>query len=290
VVRTVRADLAFKVVGPPVAVVDAFSEVAFRGNPAVVCRLPAAADEAWMQALAAEMNQPMTAFVLPRADGDFDLRWFTPTVEVEICGHATLAATHVLGGNARFHTKSGVLTCRRLDDGRIEMDFPAISVESFADCSALAAALRLKPSKIIGTWSGGEWWLVELAGAQDVRAVQPDRELLVVIGGVVVVFATPGDHDGVDSVCRVFEPGSGIDEDPVTGSAHCVIGPQLAKRTGRTSFLGEQVSPRGGMVAMQISGDRVMLRGRAVTVFEGALQDDPYLSGSRSSRELPIRE
>jgi PhzF family phenazine biosynthesis protein len=259
-------------VDPLVAIVDAFTDVAFRGNPAVVCRLNAPVTEVWMQTLAAEMNQPMTAFVLPRPDGDYDLRWFTPTTEVEICGHATLATAHLLGGDLRFHTKSGLLTCRQADDGRIEMDFPAIPVEPLADSSALAAALRLDPKQIVATWSGGQWWLVELASAADVRSVKPDRESLVVIGGVSVVFATPGDRDGVDSVCRVFLPSSGIDEDPVTGSAHCVIAPQLAKSTGKTRFVGEQVSPRGGIIGMQVTGDRVILSGRAVTVIDGSLQ------------------
>jgi PhzF family phenazine biosynthesis protein len=259
-------------VGPLLAIVDAFTDVAFRGNPAAVCRLHAPVTDDWMQMLAAEMNQPMTAFVLPRADADYDLRWFTPTTEVEICGHATLATAHLLGGDVRFHTKSGALTCRRADDGRIEMDFPALAVDPLTDSSALAAALGLKPEQIVATWSGGEWWLVELASPADVRAVKPDRESLVVVGGVCVVFATPGDRDGVDSVCRVFQPGSGIDEDPVTGSAHCVIAPQLAKRTGKTRFVGEQVSPRGGIVGMHVTGDRVILSGRAVTVIEGSLQ------------------
>jgi predicted PhzF superfamily epimerase YddE/YHI9 len=154
------------------------------------------------------------------------------------------------------------------------MDFPAIPVEPLADPSALAAALRLKPKQIAGAWSGGEWWLVELASPSDVRSIQPDQASLGMIGGVCVVFATPGDRDGVDSVCRVFLPSSGIDEDPVTGSAHCVIGPQLAKRTGKTRFVGQQVSPRGGIVGMHVTGDRVILSGRAVTVIDGALQDE----------------
>jgi predicted PhzF superfamily epimerase YddE/YHI9 len=260
--------------GPPIAIIDAFTQARFSGNPAAVCRLEAPADEAWMQALAAEMNLPMTAFVVARSDGEYELRWFTPTTEVDICGHATLAAAHVLGGDARFHTRSGALTCRRTVDGEIEMDFPAIGVEPVADPSPLATHLLLDRAQVIGAWSGGEWWLVELSTPGDVRALAPERERLLALGGVVVVFATPGDRDGIDSVCRVFEPGSGIDEDPVTGSAHCVIGPVLASRTGKICFIGEQASPRGGIVAMQVSRNRVVLRGRAVTVLEGTLQED----------------
>lgn len=272
--------------GPPIAIVDAFTDIAFRGNPAAVCRLEAPAEDAWMQAVAAEMNKPMTAFVVPRVDGDYELRWFTPTTEVEICGHATLAAAHVLGGNARFHTTSGVLRCRRADDGNIEMDFPAIPVDSGADPTVLAAALLVEPGQIVGAWSGGDWWLVELTLAQDVGRIQPDRAALLALGGVVVVFATPGDRDGVDSVCRVFEPASGIDEDPVTGSAHCVIAPLLAQRTGRTRFVGEQASRRGGTVATRVAGDRVVLTGRAITAFEGSLQTDPARAVTRAADTL----
>jgi predicted PhzF superfamily epimerase YddE/YHI9 len=260
---------------PRLSLVDAFTDVAFHGNPAAVVQLDAGADEGWMQSVAAEMNQPMTAFAVPRGDGDYDLRWFTPTVEVSICGHATLATTHVLGGEVAFHTKSGVLRCRNLDDGSIEMDFPSIPVADATDPAPLATALRVDAGRVVGAWTEGEWWLVELTTPPDVRGLTPDFGALLAIGGVVIAFATPGDRDGVDSVCRVFEPESGIDEDPATGAAHCVLAPVLAKRTGRTSFVGEQASRRGGTVDYELAGDRVVLRGRAVTVFKGSFQCGP---------------
>jgi predicted PhzF superfamily epimerase YddE/YHI9 len=261
-------------VPPRLSLVDAFTDVAFHGNPAAVVQLDAGADEGWMQAVAAEMNLPMTAFVVPSADGDFDLRWFTPTIEVSICGHATLATTHVLGGAVAFHTKSGVLRCRNLHDGSIEMDFPAIPVTNAIDPAPLAAALRVDAGRVVGACTEGEWWLVELAAPHDVRTLAPDFGALLDIGGALIAFATPSERDGVDSVCRVFEPESGIDEDPATGAAHCVLARVLAQRTGRTSFVGEQASARGGTVRYELADDRVVLRGHAVTVFEGQLEAD----------------
>jgi predicted PhzF superfamily epimerase YddE/YHI9 len=261
---------------PSLATVDAFTDTAFHGNPAAVCRLAAAADEPWMQALAAEVNLPMTAFVVARADGDHDLRWFTPTTEVEICGHAALAAAHVLGGEARFHTRSGLLSAPRSSGGGLELDFPAIPVEPVAAPGALLDALGLAPGANVGAWAGGEWWLVEVPAGRLVRELVPDRARLLTLGDVVVVvFAAPGDRPGVDSVCRVFEPASGIDEDSVTGSAHCALAPVLAERTGRVRFTGEQASARGGVVGTEVLDERVLLRGQAVTVFEGALSSSP---------------
>lgn len=261
--------------GQPITVVDAFTDTVFSGNPAAVCVLPTAAAEAWMQAVAAEMRLPMTAFAVPRPDGDYDLRWFTPTTEVDLCGHATLATTHVLGKEARFHAKVGVLAGRPTAEGRIELDFPAIALTPVTGPPELLVALGLSPQRVLGAWSGGEWWLLELASPNDVRAAAPDRAALLALGDVVfVVVAAPGDRPGIDSVCRVFEPASGIDEDPVTGSAHCAIAPWLAERTGRSQFTGEQASARGGTVGMRLSGDRVILSGQAVTVLEGVLTSE----------------
>jgi predicted PhzF superfamily epimerase YddE/YHI9 len=260
----------------PVIVVDAFTDTPFAGNPAAVCVLPGATSERWMQLVAAEMNLSETAFVTPRPDGDHDLRWFTPSTEVELCGHATLASAHVLGGEGRFHTRSGLLTCRRGDDGAVLMDFPAIPVEPLRAPPDWAPALGLPSGRVRGVWaSDGGWVLVEVASAADVRAVAPDRAAILGLCGFAVVVAAPGDRPGVDSVCRVFGPAAGIDEDPVTGSAHCVIAPWLAARTGRAEFVGEQASARGGTVGMRLEGDRVVLSGRAVTVLEGVLRDDP---------------
>ena len=259
----------------PITVVDAFTDVPFAGNPAGVCVLTAATTEEWMQAVAAELNLSETAFVVPRADGDHDLRWFTPVTEIDLCGHATLASAHVLGGEARFHTRSGVLTCGRGGDGVLTLDFPAGPVEPTAVDAGWAPALGLSADRVVGTWGNPTWALVELASPADVRAIVHDRGRILDLGGHVVVVATPGDRPGVDSVARVFAPKLGIDEDPVTGAAHCVIGPWLAARTGRSELTGEQASPRGGIVGMRVAGDRVVLSGRAVTVMEAMLHADP---------------
>lgn len=259
----------------PITVVDSFTDTPFRGNPAGVCVLSRPTTEAWMGAVAAELNLAETAFVVPRSDGDHDLRWFTPTIEIELCGHATLAAAHALGGDGRFHTRGGVLTCRRGSEGTITMDFPAIPVTPVVEPPDWSMALGLPADRIVGTFAEREWVLVEAASAVDVRAARPDRERVLALGGFVILVAAPGDRPGVDSVCRVFAPGVGIDEDPVTGSAHCVIAPWLAARTGRTELTGEQVSRRGGVVGMRLTGERVQLAGRAVTVMEGVLHSDP---------------
>jgi len=259
---------------PAITVVDAFADRPFRGNPAAVCLLPEAADEAWMQAVAAEMNLSETAFVVARTDGGHDLRWFTPTVEVDLCGHATLASAHVLGGAAVFHTRSGALTCRRGAGGRIEMDFPAIPVRPLDEPPDWASALGVSDDGIVGVHRGGGWVLVELTSAAELRALTPDRQSIMELGGGVAVMAA-GDRPGVDSVCRVFVPGAGIDEDPVTGSAHCMLAPIWAERTGRTELVGEQASPRGGVVGMRLEGQRVVLSGHAVTVLSGELHHRP---------------
>lgn len=260
--------------GLPIAIVDAFTDTAFRGNPAAVCVLAAPAEDSWMQAVATELNLPMTAFVSPRADGDYDLSWFSPATEVFMCGHATLASIHVLGGEPRFHTRSGLLTGRVADDGRVEMEFPAIPGKEVVDPPDWAPVLGLGVDRVVGVWEAGEWVLVELAAPADVRAAVPNQRVILDRGGAAIVVATPGDRDGIDAVCRVFSPSTGNDEDAATGSAHCVIGPWLAERTGRRSFTSEQVSARGGTIGVEVLGDRVLLRGHAVTVLEGTLLTD----------------
>jgi PhzF family phenazine biosynthesis protein len=262
--------------GQAVTIVDSFTDTAFSGNPAGVCLLDAPTTDAWMQSVAAELNLSETAFVTARADGDHDLRWFTPTTEVDLCGHATLAAAHVMGGEQRFHTRSGVLSCGRASDGAITLDFPAQPVEPAPLRDGWAPALGLPPTSVIGEWTDGRHWvLVEVAAAADVRAAAPDRAAILRLVPEVVVVAAPGDRPGIDSVARVFGPGLGIDEDPVTGAAHCMIGPWLAARTGRTELTGEQASARGGIVGMRVAGDRVVLSGRAVTVMDAVLHADP---------------
>jgi predicted PhzF superfamily epimerase YddE/YHI9 len=269
----------------PVSIVDAFTDAAFSGNPAGVCVLAAPADEGWMQAVAAELNLAETAFLAPRPDGDLDLRWFSPTVEVDLCGHATLASAHVLGGDRRFHTRSGVLTCTPASDGLIELDFPASPPHGVADPPDWAPALGIGSDRIAGVWATeADWTLVEVASPADVRAAVPDHTAIMALGrGVVVIAAAPGDRPGIDSVIRVFAPAFGIPEDPVTGAAHCVVAPWLAARDGgvggsRTTFTGEQASSRGGIVGMRLAGDRVVLSGRCVTVLEGTILAGPAVA------------
>jgi PhzF family phenazine biosynthesis protein len=265
--------------GQPITVVDSFTDTPFAGNPAGVCVLTAPTTEAWMRAVAAELNLSETAFLAPRPDGDHDLRWFTPTVEVELCGHATLASAHVLGGSGRFHTLSGLLTCSPGDDGTIVMALPANPPAPVTDPPDWAPALGVAPDRVAGVWATPNGWLmVELASAADVRACEPDAAAVLALSDVVLV-AAPGDRPELDSVCRVFGPGIGIPEDPVTGAAPCILAPWLAARTGRSEFVGEQASARGGRVGMRLDGDRVHVSGRAVTVWEGTLAVDPPPAG-----------
>lgn len=259
--------------------VDAFTDRAFAGNPAAVCLLTAAGSEAWMQAVAAEMNLSETAF-LRRRDGDdgFDLRWFTPTTEVDLCGHATLASAHRLwqGGElgpddeARFHTRSGVLTARRGADGWIEMDFPALPPRPLPDPPGLLAAALGAPAAWVG--ASRDDLLVLVDRGATVRDLAPDLDLvarLPVRGLIVTAAAEPGaDHDFVS---RFFAPAVGVPEDPVTGSAHCCLAPFWAGRLGRDELVGRQLSRRGGVVRVRSEGDRVRLAGRAVTVATGEL-------------------
>jgi PhzF family phenazine biosynthesis protein len=257
----------------PLIQVDAFSAKAFGGNPAAVCLLPEPRDERWMANVAMEMNLAETAFVYPVAEG-YILRWFTPTVEVDLCGHATLASAHVLWSEghlaqtatARFHTKSGVLSCRRKGDW-IEMDFPAKPEQPAQAPPELAKALGAE-FKYVGRNQFD--YLIELADEQTVRALDPDHRLLrqLPVRGVIATAAGSG---AFDFVSRFFAPGSGIEEDPVTGSAHTALAPFWGARLGKTEMTGFQASPRGGVVKVRLDGDRVYLTGQAVTVLRGEL-------------------
>ncbi len=265
----------------PLTIVDSFTDRVFAGNPAGVCLLDVAASDSWMQAVAAEVNLAETAFLVPRPDGDHDLRWFTPTVEVPLCGHATLASAHVLGGSGRFHTLSGVLTCTPGADGTIDMDLPATTVTptTGADAMGWGVRLGLGEGQVVAVAHGpGDWTLVEVVDAEAVRSADPDFDQVLAHSkhAVIAVADTTGDAtEPTDSVARVFAPGSGIPEDPVTGAAHTLIGPWLAARTGRTVFTGHQASHRGGTVGMRVAGDRVVVSGTAVTTFQGTLLVDP---------------
>jgi PhzF family phenazine biosynthesis protein len=254
--------------------VDAFTDKPFAGNPAGVCILPEARDETWMRNVAREMNLSETAFLVKQADG-YDLRWFTPAVEVELCGHATLASAHVLweeghlkpAEQARFHTKSGLLTADR-KGGWIEMDFPAVPEHPSEPPTGLAEVLGI-------TWThlgkNKFDYLVEVDSEEVVRAVKPDFAELAELPVRGLIVTSRASTPGFDFVSRFFAPGSGVDEDPVTGSAHCCLGPYWQKRLNKTEFLAYQASARGGVVRVKVAGDRVKLGGQAVTVLRGEL-------------------
>jgi predicted PhzF superfamily epimerase YddE/YHI9 len=266
-------------VSRPLYQVDAFTAEPFAGNPAAVCLLDAAADPGWMQRVAAEMNLSETAFLRPGAEaGRYGLRWFTPAVEVELCGHATLASAHVLyseglveaGRELRFDTASGPLAARRDGEGAIWLDFPATPAEPVDPPAGLLEALGAGAARWVGLSRFD--YLVELADETAVRGLRPDIARLGGLGtrGVIVTAAGDG-PGGHDFVSRFFAPGAGIDEDPVTGSAHCTLGPFWAERLGRSDLTGFQASSRGGLVRVRPQGDRVLLGGQAVTVLRGQL-------------------
>jgi predicted PhzF superfamily epimerase YddE/YHI9 len=240
-------------------VVDAFTDRPFSGNPAAVCLVEEFPDPARMQAVAAEMNLAETAFAVHRGGDAYDLRWFTPTVEVPLCGHATLATVHVLGRPARFSTLSGELACTIGEDRLIEMDFPGDPPEE----AALPAALDLGPVEWFGR--GRRYGLALLPDATAVRSLVPDIGAIGGLAEEALIVTAAGDRAGSDCVSRFFAPRLGVAEDPVTGSAHCTLGSFWAQRLGRDRLVGEQASPRGGMVHMRTEGDRVVLGGRAVT-------------------------
>lgn len=254
--------------------VDAFTDRRFTGNPAAVCIVSDDVEEWWMQDLAREMNLSETAFLLPHEDG-YDLRWFTPTTEVDLCGHATLASAHVLwedghlgpGETARFHTRCGLLQADRRGEW-IEMDFPAEPAEPVDAPSRIVAALGVEPR-----WIGRNQFdlLVELEDEKAVRALRPDMAVLRSIPARGIIVTSPAVSDRFDYVSRFFAPRVGVDEDPVTGSAHCALAPFWSERMGRESLVGYQVSARGGIVRTRWRGDRVVLGGQAVTVMRGEL-------------------
>ena len=254
--------------------VDAFTGRPFAGNPAAVCILDAPGDEGWMQAVAGEMNLSETAFLHPLEDG-WSLRWFTPEMEVALCGHATLASAHVLweegriapDAEARFHTKSGLLTTVRRG-GWISMDFPAKPEDEAPAPEGLDRALGVRPLYV----GRSEYdLLVEVESEAAVRASSPDFALLRGVDARGVIVTARGADSGYDFVSRFFAPRVGIDEDPVTGSAHCVLAPFWARRLGRDELTGFQASRRGGVVKVRTAGDRVLLGGQAVTVLRGEL-------------------
>ncbi len=258
----------------PIFQVDAFTDVPFRGNPAAVCVLSEPYRSSWMQSVAAEMNLAETAFLVRRDDG-YELRWFTPTVEVDLCGHATLASAHVLWETgeltgdtvARFQTRSGLLTARREGDW-ITLDFPAVPESQVSVPPGLEDALG-----ITGNYVGKNQfdYLVQVESEKIVRALVPDFVKLKTLPARGIIVTALSDTPGVDFVSRFFAPASGVDEDPVTGSAHCCLAPFWAARLGKTQMTGYQASKRGGSVNVRVEGERVHLGGQAVTVLRGEL-------------------
>lgn len=262
--------------------VDAFTDRLFGGNPAAVCVLSTPASETWMRVVAAEMNLSETAFLHPHEDG-YQLRWFTPTSEVDLCGHATLASAHVLWseGNlpstqiARFYTRSGLLTATQ-DDGWITLNLPLQPLSAIAPPPALLKSLRgLQPQAVGYGGTAESNYLVELPSEDHVRSLQPDLTMMRLLPaqGVIVTALSADPH--VDFVSRYFAPAVGIDEDPVTGSAHCSLVPFWESKLGKSSFLAKQVSNRGGILKVRREGDRVDISGQAVTVMRGTLLSAP---------------
>ena len=255
--------------------VDAFTSKPFAGNPAAVCLLTAPRADAWMQNVAAEMNLSETAFLAPHDDG-WSLRWFTPAVEVELCGHATLASAHVLWEagfldpekQARFHTASGLLTAVRKGDW-IEMDFPAQPVGQVIESArALADVLAVE---VVRACRAGWTCLVELTDESAVRRAAPDFRAMKAGPCGTAIVTSRSDSPEYDFVSRFFAPAVGIDEDPVTGSAHCILGPFWAQRLGKDHLVGHQASARGGVVKVAVLGERTKLSGQAVTTLRGDL-------------------
>ncbi len=255
--------------------VDAFTDRPFAGNPAAVCILPAPRDEQWMQDVAREMNLSETAFLHTNGDG-YALRWFTPTVEVALCGHATLASAHVLWQDghlpadrtARFHTKSGVLTAER-HGAWIEMDFPAKREHAAEAPPGMLAALGVTDARYVGR---NEFdYLVEVDGEATVRGLTPDFTTLGTVEARGVIVTSRAASSDCDYVSRFFAPAAGVNEDPVTGSAHACLAPYWSAKLGRPELVGYQASPRGGIVRTHARGHRVGLGGQAVTVLAGEL-------------------
>lgn len=256
--------------------VDSFTDELFRGNPAGVCILPSFLADTTMQKIAAENRHSETAFVVPRPDGGFDLRWFTPTIEDDLCGHATLASAFVLALRnheawpVRFHTRAGLLTVSQNQDG-FELDFPARPPQPCEVPAGLLPALGLKTAQVMKSRD----YLVVVDDAEQVRVLNPDiaalAKLEMVNSGTIVTAPAPAEADA-DYVCRLFAPAEGIDEDPATGSIHCTLAPYWAARLGKATLRALQLSARGGVMQCTIAGDRVKIAGAARLYLHGALE------------------
>jgi PhzF family phenazine biosynthesis protein len=258
--------------------VDAFTATPFTGNPAAILMLDEAPSDQWLAAVARETNVPDTGFVIRESlpDADFRLRWFTPTVEIDLCGHATLASAHCLfedgaRGPIRFATRSGVLTVSQRDDGSLAMDFPAWPAAQI-DAECVAAEALDAQVEWTGLTDNGVFLLALLVNERSVRDLSPSLTAVSGLDGSALIVTSAADPEqGYDFVSRVFAPDLGIPEDPVTGSAHTVLAPFWAARLGRTSLVGLQASQRPGQVGVELRGDRVTITGHAVTVLDGVL-------------------
>lgn len=260
--------------GTKIFQVDAFTDLPFSGNPAAVCILEKETEKEWMQNIAAEMNLSETAFLISNGDR-YNLRWFTPTIEVDLCGHATLASAHILWEEGYFNldqdidfiTRSGVLTVSKIGD-LIEMNFPSEPEESADIPQHLKEGLGVNPIYI---GKNRFDYLVEVESEEQVRNLNPDYHLLSTIDTRGIIVTSNSESEEYDFVSRFFAPSSGINEDPVTGSAHCCLGPFWGRKLAKKTMTGYQDSKRGGVVHVTLKGDRVLLGGRAVTIFKGEL-------------------
>jgi PhzF family phenazine biosynthesis protein len=258
---------------PPLFHVDAFTDCPFAGNPAAVCLLSSWKEDGWLQAVAREMNLSETAFLVEQ-NNHFDLRWFTPTVEVDLCGHATLASAHILwqhgrvqGGEILFSTKSGILKANRRSDD-IELDFPLMPESAAEAPPGLLLALGVS-ARYVGKNQFD--YIVEVESEEVLRKIAPDFKRLAMLPVRGIIITSRSASPQFDFVSRFFAPGSGIDEDPVTGSAHCCLGDYWQKQMNKSEFVAYQASARGGVVKVRVVNDRVLLGGRAVTVAKGEL-------------------
>ncbi len=275
ILQVMKKEQDTNIMGQPIIQVDAFTNKLFAGNPAAVCVLQEEPrDEQWMQQVAQEMNLSETAFLVAREDG-YNLRWFTPLVEVDLCGHATLASAHVLwetgqlaaGTQARFYTRSGLLTAEQQGEW-IELNFPAKPEQEIDEPAHLLQALGV-PAQHIGK---NEFdYLVEVDSEEVVRNMRPNFSLLKMIPARGVIVTSRASTEGYDFVSRFFCPQVGIDEDPATGSAHACLAPYWSKKLSKDTMIGYQASVRGGVVRVRLDGERVLIGGQAVTVLRGEL-------------------
>ncbi|MBV1915168.1 MAG: PhzF family phenazine biosynthesis protein [Pseudomonadales bacterium] len=268
-----------------IAIIDAFTDSAFHGNQAAICLLTdTTKSDQWMQALAAEMNLSETAFLLKQGDG-WGLRWFTPTIEVNLCGHATLAAAHALWAlhgetdtTITFHTLSGELTAVQTSSG-IQLDFPSTPIQPSSQVTHrqhLLQALQSSEEQLSADqiFDAGEDLLVMFNSAKELEALQPQTDLLKEIPCRGLIVTAAGGRNEVDFTSRFFAPNAGIAEDPVTGSAHCALSVFWAERLGKKLMRGYQASKRGGYVQVELKNERTLLTGQAVTVLAGTLSAD----------------